>query len=396
MIRISIPNMLCYFVVFLSIFTADSIYLYLNYSVKLGYEFLVYIFAIACVAYTTRQDLFWCIKICLFVLIVMFIVTMFNYNRTEYLYMVLIGMRIFCALVFVVATSNLNLDLLKACKTIIVAIALFGIICFLIYEVNPLAPQPHLVKIKTSVLSEGTYYLNWRSIYYRWDMRNKIKLFGFELYRQNGFFREVGISGIFYTFAIWHEWFMEEDKRLPRSIILVLSVFLARSTMGILIFLCLLAIKLFIRDIRFIFFYIPVGISVVYTAFLVLKEKFRDVTNVAGRQDNIMNTIYKIAKHPIVGVGLYRNEGSWCGLLNYGVFFGIAGWLLVLFVIKFILRNKMITDWKARMGLIIWWVLSLMNESVGLYTFFIVLYVFLFMSYREWDNFEFEKAYNTN
>ena len=371
MIKINIVKLHYFLVIWLIIYVSDSIYTNVYHSVDNVIEAVTELFMFFFLVYLSKREVYRIIKYLLVFSTILFVISCINFSNTEWSYFFVIILRLSAAVIFVASTSKLKLDLFHDFSKIILIIAVLGLLCYFLFEINPFGLEGKIVGV---YFPDGTIhkYLDYYNIYYRWD-QNLRNFFGIKLVRANWFFREVGVYAIFLDFAVIYYLFCEKSIDYKKILILAFSIFLSQSTMGILAFLLIGFIKLIQNNIKTFIIMLPWIAIIGFSLYEVIIDKFSSVSKYASRQYNLNDAISLIEANPWFGIGCNRDHLSWYGLLNYFIFWGILGAYPVILVLIKNPFNKNI-GFKFRLAFWAWFFTSLMNEAAGFNLFFMIIY----------------------
>ena len=385
---VRLDNIHYWVVLFLILYTSDSIYTCVYYKLDNFMEIATEVLMLLFVVYIRKKQMYNALLYMVCIMTVMLLLSLTHVENTEYAYLMLIVVRIGSTLIFALGCIQLKRDFYRDISSLIYYIAVFGIICYLIFEINPfgLTPSMSLVHVSSGDHRVLTKYINFFNIYYRWDTRIH-RILGLRLVRENAFFREVGVYAIFLNFALIYYLFLDNKINKKRIVVLSVSILLAQSTMGLLVMIIAFAFKFINSNYKLMIIAMPLVIVLGYVFFVIVADKFEGGVKIASRYHNLMNAISLIISSPIFGAGCHRKYLSWFGLMNYFVFFGIAGLYPVYVVVKGLIRSK------KGLGFFIaffsWYFLSLMNETAGYNLFFLSIYPLMSFSgmiYKEKQN----------
>ncbi len=370
---VKLSKLLYWVVLFLLLYTSDSVYTCVYHELDNYIEIITEMIMLSFIAFLDRKRVITILSAIGGISFIMLLLSMLHIQNTEYLYMLVLILRILAALVFAGGCLRLRYDFYYDMSSMIYYIAVLGLICYLLFEINPFGILPHYsyITIPNGDHTAITRYLNYCNIYYRWDTRT-ISFFGLKLVRENGFFREVGVYVIFLNFALIYFLFNDWKQNKKKIIVLVISILLAQSTMGLLIMIIVFSFKLLSNDYKLTFVLIPFVLILAYIFYVVATDKFEGGMKVAGRYRNLKYAMSIIIDNPIAGVGCHRKYLSWYGLLNYFIFFGIAGVFPIYIIVNGLIKNK--NGLCFSIAFFMWYFLSLMNETAGYNLFFISLY----------------------
>jgi len=301
----------------------------------------------------------------------------------ELFYLFALILRIFCVSVFVVWTFQKRLPLLLHAARIIVYIAGIYLILYVFYDMGILGAVPEKVVLgDSSMLLVPAHKYNF--LYYSWSGTREY--FGKTLPSASGFWREQGVTQIFYNFALLYFWFVNKKKsKLAYSIVLTAGILSTGSTMGYLILLGLIAVRLWRKNIWTLPVIFILIIPIIQFSFVVLSQRYGNIM-ASTRMINTMEAINLWRGSLLIGNGYSKDMTYWEGILNYFVHFGIFGSLPVWILVRSFLFGKNNFGMKTKIAFIGWWLASLMNEAVGYSMFFIMLYVLIVINYVSSEN----------
>ncbi len=373
---------------FLLLLNNDSLFIYLIADYKYAIDIVTMILMVVMALIDGRVHAKYSLWVSCFTMAVALLISLYHTDNTEYVYVLLLAMRLFSAMLFVGACINQSIDPTRDMAAWILIFAWYAIICFILFEINPfdISSCYTVIKMNPNSRSAGVKYLTFMNIYYRWDEIAFYNFWGFSFPRINGFFREVGVAGIHYTLALMYYLFFDKKASKVNVIVLSTAVILARSTMGIVIMLMLYIIY-FYEELKTSQMYIPAVVPLGYFIYAVINNKFSSKIydgNVRDRQQSLNYALDTIKNNFLFGKGCNRSYGSFYGLLNLVIFFGIFGIIAILFMGYAILRNNRIDTVKKKLSMAAWLTLSLLNESIGLTLLFMTIYANIYYGYKDY------------
>ena len=274
-----------------------------------------------------------------------------------------VAIRIVSVFIFFLYCSQNKYDILEILYSFIIVIAVFFLICWLLFDIGPFVSIGKRILINTYEQSGRTYNLyftNYLNIYYRWhDIRS---IFGLSFNSCNGPFSEPGLYQIWLNFALWYGLFIKKDS-IKRITILVVAIVSTTSTMGAFILVGIIGIYVYSSGGKRakLFSMIPLVLGVAIIFLYLWKERMSRIESMTSRIGEIPMLINGIIRHPIFGNGMGSIETT-NGFLVYLFDMGLLGACFITLWLRKILISKV--DISIRIVIILWGVLSLFNEPV--------------------------------
>lgn len=376
MIRIDLKKSYCYIVLVLFFYTSDSVYTYLfsesDHLIELITDFLMILVIFFLGKRLIRNIVF---PVMLLGIIMCLIQIRNGLWGSDMFYIFAVILRILSVCIFTAWTVQEEIPILAYASKLILCIAGVFLVLYVLFDMGVLGIQPERVLFgNESMLLVRS--LKYNFFYYSWsDPRT---YFGIAIPSASGFWREPGVTQIFYNFAILYYWFIKpEENKWIYTVILIVAVFSTGSTMGYIVLIGLVAIKFWTKDFKFLIIAVAITAVLGIFALSVLGQRYGNIYQ-SSRMKNIMTAIDNWKSSPIIGCGYSSKLTSWEGFLNYFVNFGLFGFLPVWIVLKFVLGEKY--DIKLKAAFVCWWFLCLMNEACGYSMFFIMLYALIVMT----------------
>ncbi len=374
--RIDYRKLYCYVILFMMFYTSDSIYTYVYWNLDHLLEIMTDFFMLVLIFRLPKKRVKEIVTFVFVVGFVMFLINLINgvFNQ-ELFYLSGLVLRISSVAVFVAWVVEEQIPVLSYAANLIVVIASFFLVCFVCFDLNILGISSEVAEISYEVARESSKTMAlecYAGFYYKWDSARP--LFGYQIPSVNGFWREPGVTQIFYNFALFFYWFIEsERKKVITSIILFVSVILAMSTMGLLILIGLVALKILMRN-KYAKWLLPmIVIGVAMIGIPVFLQRYPNVA-VSNRWVNLVTAIDRWKLSPIFGLGYSRDNVSWYGLINYFINWGLLGACPILVIVWGLKQNIITKDIYGKIACLGWWAASLLNEAAGYNMFFLMLY----------------------
>lgn len=364
----------CYFMIFLILYSADSVYSFLLAKYDHIIEIFIDIFLIIGIIKLKKIQ----IKKIFFSLIVMntsLLLINFINGRGMYDVLCLIALilRSVCVCMFVMWAQIEKIPLVNYTVRLIVFIAGIYLFLYFLLNVGIIKAVPERVMLGDSLMH--TYMYKYNFYYYTWEVKRSY--FGVEIPLAGAFWREPGVTQIFYNFALVYYWFInKENHKKIYSVILIAGIISLGSTMGYVLLLALVVVKIWRNDIRLILFYIGLIIPIIYFALNVIAQRYGNIV-ASSRMLNIIQAFNSWKESPIIGKGYSAKIMYFEGILNYFVHFGILGIYPVWLVMNYLFIKKNNYSLKTKLVLFGWWFSSLINEALGYSMFFFMFYFFL-------------------
>lgn len=371
-IRIPYKKVYVFIVVFLFLYTSDSIYTYVFFKYDHAIEILADLLMLMTVFVLDKKVVLRVIGYDLAISLLLLLVASISYKSTEYLFLGAMLLRLISVSLFVQWCYFQKIDFLGILCTIVFFMAVFFLLCYVFFDLGLSGISPQMVNVAgfNGAESRKSIYGCYCGFYYRWDFSRR--MLGYRVMACNGFFREVGVYQIYLNFALYWYMFAQQGYK-KRIIVLIMALVSTFSVMGWLVFAVMVAMKLLKRTRLGVSLGVVAFVTISFMMYSVLNDKFMHYTR--GRQGNIAIAFEWIKQGGLMGNGYNRNYTSWYGILNYFIHFGIAGIVPVLFFICGTIRGALGTNIKSVIAIVGWWGLCLMNEAAGYNMFFIALYV---------------------
>lgn len=396
--RINFRKIYCYVILFMMFYTSDSIYTYVFWNLDHLLEIATDLFMLLLIFCLPRKKIKEAIIFIFIVGTVMLLINFINgiFNR-ELFYLAGLILRIFSVSIFVAWVVEEKIPILSYAAQLIVVIAGFFLVCFICFDLRLLGISSKDVEISYDVAHENLNVMTlkcYAGFYYKYASERP--LFGHLIPSVSGFWREPGVTQIFYNFALVFYWFIDiDEKKVISSIILFISVILAMSTMGLLVLIGLVALKILMKN-KYAMRLLPVivvGMAVI--GIPVFLERYPNVM-VSSRWNNLTIAIARWKSSPILGLGYSRDNVSWYGLINYFINWGLLGVCPILLVFCGLKQNIITKDLCGKLAFFGWWVASLLNEAAGYTMFFIMIYFLIVFNIQEesimrWKKFKRQK-----
>lgn len=380
--RIDYRKIYCYIILFMMFYTSDSVYTYVFWNLDHLLEIVTDFFMLILVFRLPKKRVKELIIFAFIAGSIMFLINFINgiFNQ-ELLYLSGLVLRISSVAVFVAWVVEERIPVLSYAANLIVMIASFFLVCFVCFDLNILGVSSEVAEISYEVAHESSKTMAlecYAGFYYKWDSARP--LFGYLIPSVNGFWREPGVTQIFYNFALAFYWFVDtERKKVISSVILIISVILAMSTMGLLILIGLVALKILVKN-KYVKWLLPIiAVGAALVGIPVFLQRYPNVT-ASNRWVNLVTAIDRWKSSPIFGLGYSRDNVSWYGLINYFINWGILGVCPVLVVLRGLKQNIIVKNLYGKLAFAGWWAASLLNEAAGYNMFFLMLYFLIIFS----------------
>lgn len=381
--NIDYQKIYCYFILFMMLYTSESIYTYVFWDLDHLLEIATDLLMLAVIKDLTFKRIKSVFIHTFVISSIMLLINLVNgVVGHEIFYLFGILLRIFSVTVFTAWVVEKEIPILRCLARLIVAIAAVFFVCFLCFDLHLLGIAPREITISYVESSDNTKEIIeecYLGIYYKWDSERPV--FGISVPSVSGFWREPGVTQIYYNFALFYYLFLcKGKKKIAPIILLSFSVIIAVSTMGLLILLGLFTMKIIGRN-KYTKICAPViGAAVLALGIFVLRERYPSIA-ASSRGRNLLEGVNNWKTSPIYGLGYSRDSGSWYGLINYFINWGVLGIYPIIIVVRGCIRNIIAADIWSKLAFAGWWAASLLNEPVGYNMAFLMLYALIMFKY---------------
>lgn len=379
-IKIDLKSIWLYFLVFYFIMSSYSVYMYLfseiNSYVQIGMLLLTAGTVIAIWSKTAMKKS--CFYIPLAVTAVFVLSTFFTDNDT------ITTLIVFLRFILIFYTAALyyegNNNIFRTIYCVLFVLIVFYFACYVIFEyIAPGLGLSYLYHSRIDAYGNPfiAKYESHFNVFIRWA--TTYNFFGLNIKRFNGFSWEPGQYQLYLNFVLMYLLFYAENEKhkVAKIVFILFNIFIATSTMGYLIAIGLLAIRLFdgkMTPIK-VFSFLPLSAAGIYSIVMIVIEKsLKSNYSYISRTSELELLENIFFKNNLLGEKEFISNvaNAWIRFLwNYG-YLALAAIILIGIVI--LSKNTLIDTIWRKAAFLVWFCFSLANEPSEYFnfTFFII------------------------
>ena len=194
---------------------------------------------------------------------------------------------------------------------IICFIAILNLMVYSCVTLNPNVVQVQMTQTRWGGLSHLKTWSNYLNVCVVTSASRNV--LGFSIYRNYGFTTEPLMYSIQLVTALYTEMFLrpQQQRKVWKMILLVAAIFTTQSTLGLLITVVTVGLKLFVacRDKGKRPLFLPIAIAVIALVFVLIRQKQETgASSFTVHMEHYRASLEAFLHHPLIGIGYVNDQ----------------------------------------------------------------------------------------